>query len=152
MSSTHDLLEQLSASLTGPRRRRHRLLVEVHDHLRDAVAAEMARGVNERKAQENAVARLGSAADLSTLWNADERRRRVHRRRYYSVVALATVVASGLGITQYAFGKTAPPRPCGQKVSKLSAPLVTPQASMHCRRQLIQHTTSQLDFHRMETR
>jgi hypothetical protein len=106
-----ELLAQVGTSLRGSRRRRRRLLAELDEHLREAVHAEMARDVDEDVAARDVLQRFGTAAEISARWNADERKRRVARRRHYAALAFAAVAATGLGITQYASGKTSPSPP-----------------------------------------
>jgi hypothetical protein len=122
MGARQELLEQVGASLRGSGRSRRRLLAELDEHLRDAVSAELARDVDEGIAERDVLARFGTAAEISARWNADERRRRVARRRHYAALAFAAVAATGLGITQYASGKTSPPpTPCTASESQATA-------------------------------
>jgi hypothetical protein len=106
-----ELLEQVGSSLRGSRRRRRRLLAELDEHLHDALSAELAQRLDEEAAACEVLARFGTAAEISARWNADERKRRATRRRHYAALAFAAVTATGLGITQYASGKTSPPPP-----------------------------------------
>jgi hypothetical protein len=108
MGARKELLEQVGASLRGSGRRRRRLLAELDEHLRDAVSAEQAQGVDEDTAEREVLGRFGNAAEISARWNAHEHKRRVARRRHYAALAFAAVAATGLGITQYASGKTSP--------------------------------------------
>jgi hypothetical protein len=118
------LLDELHASLAGSRRRRLRLLAELDEHLRDAAAAERERGSARDEAEQEAVRRLGTPAQISALWNNLERRRR-HRRRRYAAITVAAIAAGGFGATQYASGKSSPAPACDHVRASLCAPART---------------------------
>jgi hypothetical protein len=100
------------------------LLAELDEHLRDALSEEVAQGVDEEIAARDVLARFGSATEISARWNADERKRRAARRRHYAALAFTAVTATGLGITQYASGKTSPPSPGVAVATEAAAPKV----------------------------
>jgi hypothetical protein len=121
------LVGELSSTLRGPRRARRRLLAEIDAHLRDAVSAEVARGVDEEHAAAQVIERFGDVRETSARWNGDRADRRGAVRRNALVVALAAVAATALGLTQYASGKTSPPpRQCAP-ASLQSGPLAGQQ-------------------------
>jgi hypothetical protein len=90
--SRDDWLQSVGASLRGPRRNRHRLLVELEGHLEDAAAEELAAGRGPAEAEAAALERLGAPAAVAADWNADVRARRTATR--LRVVALAIVVGA----------------------------------------------------------
>jgi hypothetical protein len=87
-SPVEDYLDQLLVEAPGPPREVRTLLAEAEGHLWDATADGLARGLGQRQAEEEAVARFGSVRRVTT---AEARRQTV------ALGALARqVVTSGL--------------------------------------------------------
>jgi hypothetical protein len=125
MSPRREFLLELASSLRGPRRAKRRLLLEVEQHLADAVRAEALPGRDLDKAESAAVARLGPPERIAASWNDGQSELRGARRRGYAALALLVALAGALGLAQYASGKARPrPAPACQAVE--------PQASAPC--------------------
>jgi hypothetical protein len=88
-------MRELRASLAGPRSARARLVEELEAHLEDAV---------ERDGEAEALARMGSIADIAGGWNELQRRKRRRTRRSLALVSVSLGCAVALGVTQYAAG------------------------------------------------
>jgi hypothetical protein len=108
MSPRRQFLLELAACLRGPRRARRRLLLEVEQHLADAVRAEALPGGDLGRAESAAVARLGSPETIASSWNDGQSELRGARRRGYAALALLVALAGALGLAQYASGKSRP--------------------------------------------
>jgi hypothetical protein len=134
------LLDEMAATLRGPRRARQRLLDEVSEDLKDAVEAESAAGLSPDAAEALVAARFGSPTAIAGHWNSDQalRRRTIQRNTLLLVTAMA--MAGALGITQYASGKNSPtpiPSQCTQPrmvASKLPTAGGLPQVGTRARR------------------
>jgi hypothetical protein len=108
MTPQRRFLLELAASLRGARRARRRLLLEVEQHLADAVRAEALADRDLGPAELAAVARLGSPATIAASWNDGQSELRGALRRGYAVLTLLVALAGALGLTQYASGKSRP--------------------------------------------
>ncbi|HEY2938900.1 MAG TPA: hypothetical protein VGJ27_03740 [Gaiellaceae bacterium] len=125
MTPQRQFLFELASSLRGPRRARQRLLLEVEQHLEDAVRAETLPGCDPGTVESAAVARLGPAETIAASWNDGQSELRGARRRGYAALALLVALAGALGLAQYASGKARPrPAPGCQAVE--------PQAGAPC--------------------
>jgi hypothetical protein len=94
-------LAETQAALRGPRRSRRRLLLELEQHLADAVAAEVDAGASPSAAEAAAVERMGSATVLAAGWNADVSSRRwATRVRVLAAAAAIAAVAAPVGLAQ----------------------------------------------------
>ena len=116
-------LTDLAAALSGPPRRRRRLLDEIAAHLEDAILAGIASGATAADAELAALDRLGHPRVIADRWNDHRRRFRAAQSRRLAVVALGAGAAFALGVTQYAAGKPRPektPEP-GQRFVDLPA-------------------------------
>jgi uncharacterized membrane protein len=94
-------LASLSDMLAGSRRDRRRLREELEAHLNDA----RERGLGD----DEALARIGSAADVAAAWNARCARRRAQQHVRAVSVAAVAAAACLLGIVQYARGAPSGP-------------------------------------------
>jgi hypothetical protein len=95
-------LAEARAALRGPRRARHRLLLELEAHLEDAVAAEVDAGASHAEAETAAVERMGSASALAAGWNAEASSRRwAMRARALAAAAAIAAVAAPVGLAQH---------------------------------------------------
>jgi hypothetical protein len=95
-------LAELEAAVRGPRAARKCLLEEIKDHLRDAASA------NAGEAEEDVIARLGSAREIAAHWNEHQLKRRGKARRRIALVSTGLACAVALGLTQYAAGGRTP--------------------------------------------
>jgi uncharacterized membrane protein YccC len=94
-------LQELGASLRGPRRARQRLVDELNAHIEDAVAAELADGLTLEQAEAAALARVGSASQLANQWSADTSdRRRTGRVRVLALGFVIAAVVAPVGLAQ----------------------------------------------------
>jgi uncharacterized membrane protein YccC len=94
-------LQELGASLRGPRRARQRLVDELNAHIEDAVAAELADGLTLEQAEAAALARVGSASQLADRWSADTSdRRRTGRVRVLALGFVIAAVVAPVGLAQ----------------------------------------------------
>lgn len=112
-------MRELRSALRGPRRARARLLAEVHDHLEDAVTAELERGAAASAAQSTVLDQFGDPAALASAWNdAQAQRRRTAQRRAVAVIAVLAATAAVLGVAQHADGgrEETPPPPRGHEI------------------------------------
>jgi hypothetical protein len=123
------LLDEMAATLRGPRRARQRLLDEIKEDLKDAVEAERAAGLAPDAAEALVAARFGSPTAIASRWNSDQTLRRRAIQRNAVVLMTALAMAGALGITQYASGKNSPaplptrctqPRPIAAKIPRAS--------------------------------
>lgn len=105
-----DFLAEVGASLRGPRRHRKRLVDELAAHIDDAVRAELAANAHIGDAERTALDRIGNAREIADRWNGDRRILRARRHRRLAAVTFVLVIAGALGVTQYAAGKSQPPR------------------------------------------
>jgi hypothetical protein len=113
MSPYESVLDELEATLRGPRRSRQRLLDEIRDDLKDAIRFERTAGLTAEAAEARVAARFGSPAAIASRWNSDQALRRQAARRNILMLMIAIATAGALGITQYASGKNSPmPRGC----------------------------------------
>jgi hypothetical protein len=90
-----DFLRELRPTLAGSREARARLVEELEAHLEDAAACE---------GEAEALARLGTTAEIAAGWNELQRRRRGRTRRSMAMVSVSLACAIALGVTQYAAG------------------------------------------------
>jgi hypothetical protein len=102
------LLDEMAATLRGPRRARQRLLDEIAEDFKDAVEAERAAGLAPGAAESLVVGRFGDPTAIASRWNTDQTLRRRAIQRNTLVLITALVMAGALGITQYASGKNSP--------------------------------------------
>jgi uncharacterized membrane protein YccC len=94
-------LQELGASLRGPRSARQRLVDELNAHIEDAVAAELADGLTLEQAEAAALARVGSASQLADRWSADTSdRRRTGRVRVLALGFVIAAVVAPVGLAQ----------------------------------------------------
>lgn len=94
-------LQELGASLRGPRRARQRLVDELNAHIEDVVAAELADGLTLEQAEAAALARVGSASQLADRWSADTSdRRRTGRVRVLALGFVIAAVVAPVGLAQ----------------------------------------------------
>jgi hypothetical protein len=102
-------LRSLAPLLAGSRRARARLLVEIGDHLTDAISAKLDLGFDALTAEQQALAELGSPSTVAAHWQ----RRAVRVRRSSSLrIAVALCVAAlaaVLGAAKAANGHRQPP-------------------------------------------
>jgi hypothetical protein len=128
------LLDEMAATLRGPRRARQRLLDEIAEDLKDAVEAESTAGLPRDAAEALVAARFGNPTAIASHWNSDQALRRRSIQRNALVLVTAIAMAGGLGITQYASGKnslTPTPTQCAQPriaVSKSATTSASPEA------------------------
>ena len=124
------LLDEIAATLRGPRWARQRLLDEIAEDLKDAVAAESAAGLSLDAAEAFVAARFGNPTAIARQWNSGQARRRRSIQRNALVLVTAISMAGGLGITQYASGTNSPtpspaqcmkPRVVGSKSPTISS-------------------------------
>jgi hypothetical protein len=85
-------MEEVAASLHGPRRAKRRLMAELDAHVDDAVASELATGHTLDRAEQAALTRLGAAGEVGRRWSADASARQWTARG--RVVALGLVIAA----------------------------------------------------------
>lgn len=119
------LLDDMAATLRGPRRARQRLLDEIAEDFKDGVEAESAAGVAPGAAEALVAARFGSPTAIVNRWNSDQALRRRAMQRNTLVLMTTVAMAGALGITQYASGKSSPTPPrtrCTQ--ARLIAPKI----------------------------
>ena len=90
-----DFLRELRPTLAGSREARARLVEELEAHLEDSAACE---------GEAEAIARLGTTAEIAAGWNELQRRRRGRARRSMAMVSVSLACAVALGVTQYAAG------------------------------------------------
>ena len=90
-----DFLRELRPTLAGSREARARLVEELEAHLEDSAACE---------GEDEALARLGTTAEIAAGWNELQRRRRGRTRRSLAIVSVSLACAVALGVTQYAAG------------------------------------------------
>lgn len=109
-SGKEQLLADLHRALRGPRRARRRLLSEIDEHLTDAIGAELAHGCEPAAAESRVLDRFGNPIAVAAAWNAHHNARRGAIRRNAVVVAIAATAVGALGVTQYASGKSSPPK------------------------------------------
>jgi hypothetical protein len=105
-----EFLAGVRASLRGPRRRRERLVEELAAHIDDAMGAELAANPSFVDSERIVLERLGNAGAIADRWNADRRKLRARRHRRLAAATFVLVAAGALGTTQYAAGKSQPPR------------------------------------------
>jgi len=111
------VLDDLAATLRGPRGARQRLLDEIAEDLKDAGEAESAAGLSRNAAEALVAARFGNSTEIANQWNSDQAQRRRSIQRNALVLVTAMAMAGGLGITQYASGTNSPtpsPAQCKQ--------------------------------------
>jgi hypothetical protein len=110
-------LAETQAALRGPRRARRRLLLELEEHLADAVAAEVDGGASPAAAETAAVERMGPAATLAAGWNADVSARRwATRVRVLAAAAAIAAVAAPVGLAQRGSPHHVRPTTCHARV------------------------------------
>jgi hypothetical protein len=90
-----DFLRELRPTLAGSREARARLVEELEAHLEDSTACD---------GEAEALARLGTTAEIAAGWNELQRHRRGRTRRSMAMVSVSLACAVALGITQYAAG------------------------------------------------
>lgn len=105
-----EFLDEVAASLRGPRRRRQRLIDELQTHIEDGVRAALEADVSVHYAERHILDQLGTADQIANRWNADQRALQGKLRRRVAALAFAAVVAAALGVTQYAAGTPRSPR------------------------------------------
>ena len=121
--------QALAADLGGPRAARERLLVELRDHLDDAIADEVTVGRASDDADEIALERLGGPSDVSAPWSVYVRSRRRETRKRAGVITLAAATACALAVVQHASGHRQPSESCTTTVSTTNAACARQQHS-----------------------
>jgi uncharacterized membrane protein len=97
-----EYLDEVERQLCGGRSARRRLLAELRDHIDDAFDA----GVDD------AVARLGTPADVVGTWRAHVTASRARTRRRAALLALTVATTGALGVVQHASGHRPPHAAC----------------------------------------
>lgn len=125
-------LHEVEAGLDGPARTKRRLLAEIGSHLEDAIASNLAAGMQAAEAEQQAVIRLGSPASLADAWDARCSRLRARQRRRIATIVAAATFVSVLGVVQHADGRQDPGTPSQSCSTQVAAGSLPPPHS-HCR-------------------
>jgi hypothetical protein len=109
-----DYLLAVAADLCGPHAARKRLLVELRDHIDDAIAEEVSAGRTQGDAEQTTLARFGSPIEIAGAWRANLRSRRRETRKRAALLTLAAATACALAVAQHASGLRQPISTCAK--------------------------------------